>query len=139
MKVIVSEKFCESLFKKLNNNINNLCLIPTIIIYKKDKNKNLKKLDNFPFYNSKLIYSDLNSVISNLEPDLKKYFESFERFDFENIRTKEDLYFPMNCTQLIIVPSNEEIREFNVFLNDIYKNSDVNKLFIKSKFQTKSP
>ena len=140
VKVIVSEMFCKSLFEKLNNNVKNLCLIPRIIIYKKDENNNLKELDDFPFYNSKLIYSDLDSVISNLDYDLKKYFENFESFDFEYIRTKEDLYFPMSFNQLISEPSAEEIRKFNYFLNFTYKDSDENlRYLLNQSFKPKVP
>ena len=68
-----------------------------------------------------------------MEKELKidetlKYFSRNEKFIFDNVSSKEDLYLPMNFHKLITQPTAIEMKRFNNFLHEKYKESTIDYL-----------
>ena len=91
--------------------------------------------------NEKDIYKDFESIKKELVyNDTLKYFSNNDKFIFEQIKTKDDLGFLINHHELITQPSNEDIRKFNYFLYETFKDIDLNLSYLLNQtFKNKVP
>ena len=149
--IIDSDIFIE-FNKQFNKIIDGLYLIPKIIVF---DNKNqiktekpnecrayiTKNKDNLNFMNEKDIYENFESIKQQLVyNDTLKYFSNNDKFTFEQIKTEDDLSLLMNYHKLISEPSNEDIRKFNFFLYETFKNIDSNLSYLLNQtFKNKVP
>ena len=150
--IIIDSDIYAKFNEEFNKIIDVLYLIPKIIVFdnikkieKKKSNEcrnyitnNDKKLN---FMNKKDIYEDFESLKKELVfNDTLKYFSNNDKFIFEQIKTKDDLGFLMNHHELITEPSNEDIRKFNFFLYETFKNIDLNLSYLLNQtFKNKVP
>ena len=121
-------------FKK-DKKIDELYLIPKIIVFNNINNKDNKEFenyisknkDNLYFTNKKLIFEDFESIKKELViNDALKYFSNNDKFIFEQIKTEDDLGLLINYHKSITRPSDEEIYKFNKFLYETFKNNQPN-------------
>jgi len=122
-------KFIE-IFQK---NINNIYIIPKIIIFTENKdefinkNKEYEKIINHPFYNSGGIKTDINEINQFiLNPICKKKLiinrEDDKLLSFEYIDCKEKLLLPIFYKTLIEISPNDNIEQFTKLLCNKYYN-----------------
>ena len=116
-----------------HNNLNNIYIIPKIIIFTNNKeefiNKNLeyKKLINNAFYNSGGIKTDINEINKFiLNPICKKKIiinkEDDKQLSFEYIDSKEKLMLPIFYKALMDITPNDNIEQFTKSLYNKYYN-----------------
>ena len=83
--------------------------------------------DKICFINNNLIFKDFESSKKELIiNDEIKYFSNNDKFIFEQIKNKDDLGLLINYHKLLSEPSKEDIRKFNHFLYDTFKDIDIN-------------
>ena len=132
--IIVSGNILDKFFVLLAQNLKKLYIIPKILVFSESKKideikKNLKKYEHCPFFNQNYLFDSFNLVEKELEIDeTLKYFSRNEKFIFDNVSSKEDLYLPMNFHKLITQPTAIEMKRFNNFLHEKYKESTIDYL-----------
>ena len=129
--IIVSGKLFKEFIIKFEKNLNNLCLMPNIIIFTANRNEFLQSLGNYiyyinnSFYNSGGVKCDFSEVLKFVKNPKKKKDppkrENEEHFSFDYIDTKEKLAMPIFYKCLIEFTEKDNI-EFIQFLNDKYYN-----------------
>ena len=131
--IIVDGNIYIKFIEILHKNLNNIYIIPKIIIFTNNKeefmNKNIeyKKLINNPFYNLggiKTNIEEINQFILN--PICKKKIllnrEDDRQLVFEDIDCKEKLVLPILYKTLIEITQNDNIEEFTQLLCKKYSN-----------------
>ena len=150
--IIIDSDIYAKFNEEFNKIIDVLYLIPKIIVF---DNKNQIKTEkpnecrayitknkvNLNFMNEKDIYENFESIKQQLVyNDTLKYFSNNDKFTFEQIKTEDDLSLLMNYHKLINEPSNEDIRKFNFFLYETFKNIDSNLSYLLNQtFKNKVP
>jgi hypothetical protein len=131
--IIIDSNMLNDFITQFNKIINDLYLIPKIIIFtngidKKEVNKYISdNSDKIYFINNNLIFTDFESLKKELIiNDAIKYFSNNDKFIFEQIKNKDDLGLLINYHKLLSEPSDEDIRKFNHFLYDTFKDIDIN-------------
>ena len=131
--IIIDSNMLNDFNTQFNKIIDDLCLIPKIIIF--INGMNIEKVnkyisdnsDKICFINNNLIFTDFESLKKELIiNDAIKYFSNNDKFIFEQIKNKDDLGLLINYHKLLSEPSNEDIRKFNHFLYDTFKDIDIN-------------
>ena len=132
--IIVSGNILDKFFFLLAQNLKKLYIIPKILVFSESKKineikKNLKNYEQCPFFNQEYLFDSFNLVEKELKIDeTLKYFSRNEKFIFDNVSSKEDLYLPMNFHKLITQPTAIEMKRFNNFLHEKYKESTIDYL-----------
>ena len=132
--IIVSGNILDKFFVLLAQNLKKLYIIPKILVFSESKKineikKNLKNYEQCPFFNQEYLFDSFNLVEKELKIDeTLKYFSRNEKFIFDNVSSKEDLYLPMNFHKLITQPTAIEMKRFNNFLHEKYKESTIDYL-----------
>ena len=130
--IILYRTLMKEFFEKLIENIEiNIFIIPRIVIFtdnEKQTNEIKCKVSNYPFFNNNYIYHSFDDLINSkviINNDHMAYFARNERFIFDYVEKKEDLIIPLNFHKFLTEPNLEEIRKFNNFLYDSYKDRDI--------------
>ena len=132
--IIVNGKLYEDFIMEFEDNKNNICFIPKIIIFTENNNEFLnsiknKNFINDPFYNSGGVETDFDKIIQYIEINKKKSKIFLNREDeghlsFDYIDNKEKLALPLLYKYLI--EFNEKDNES--FIKYLYTN-----YYIKSR------
>jgi hypothetical protein len=144
--IIVDSDIYKDFNEKFKKEIDELYLIPKIIVFNNKNNNEFKdyisKNKNYLYFtNEKLILENFESIKKELIiNDVLKYFSNNDKFIFEQIKTKDDLGLLINYHKSITKPSDEEIYKFNKFLYETFKNIDSNLDFLlKQTFKYNVP
>ena len=130
--IIIDSDIFQDFNEKFKKEINQLYIIPKIIVFNYINNEGFKDYisnnkDNLYFTNEKLILENFESIKKELIiNDVLKYFSNNDKFIFEQIKTEDDLGLLINYYKSITQPSKEEINKFNKFLYETFKNIDLN-------------
>ena len=147
--VISSGSFCEQFFKKLNEIIKEINIIPEIMIFTSEKRK--KEIINNPeknlLFNINFVYTYFESIFDRLKTPYEKNYtpkindkndmnesknmidEDLDNFCFEYIKEAKDLILPIRYSMFIYDPSKEEIIRLNKLMIDkFYYNEDFDSL-----------
>ena len=151
-KIIVDDNLFIQFIEIFQKNINNIYIIPKIIIFTDNKeefiNKNIeyKKIINNSFYNLGGISTNIDEINKFiLNPiHLKKIFlnkEEDKQLVFENIDIKEKLILPIFYKALMEDISNDNIEKFNQLLYNKYshKNNELSIILNSLKSITDIP
>ena len=148
--IIISGSSYHDFILKFINQINNIYIIPIIIIFTKDKNsfiennKDIKEIIDNEFYNLGGIQSEFESIKNFIEKsnETKNYFQSNNSishsknidekfFIIEKIDKIEQLFLPLYYKTLIEINSSEDFCEFHKILMEKYSNEQIHNLLFQ--------
>ena len=157
--IIVSGSYSIKFFTLLEGKINELMVIPKIIIFA--SKETFKKIKNHILNLDKYDLFDINLVFDNFSPILDELkiknecicqnnynYESVNQkrnyFSFEYIKEKKQLIFTLYLTDFLDIPNLNEINDFNNFLlkRFSYENgtkTDIKELISQLLVKTKIP
>ena len=137
--IITSGSIYSEFYEKFKNNINNLTIVPRIIIFTSNKkrfidnNKNILPI-NHTFYNAGGVedtFSPVKEFILSkqllsenyLDPNIYER-EKEDKFNFELITEKNQLILPIYFPEYIKIPTEKEIQNFNQYMFKNFKSNN---------------
>ncbi len=142
--LIVSGELIKEFYTKLiNKGIKNLLLIPKLFIFSSpEKIKEISsdsKYIGLPFFNKNYLFSQFDQILEELKINhILELFSRNEKFIFQSINDKNELIFPINFPLFSSRPSDNEIKRFNNFIHEKYKDSKIEYL-LSQTLSTKVP
>ena len=143
--IIVSGSYSERLFNEIGKIINELNVIPEIIIFTSSKRyklikENIFNLDKYNLFNNNLVFSFFEPVLKQLKRERNINYSYYQdnnegnllqkdecHFTFEYIQESKQLIFPLYLFDYYLDPPNQnQIEEFNKLLLSNY--GDVSEL-----------
>ena len=128
--ILINGSISEEFFSLLNKAIDEIEIFPVVIVYTNGTKLDIIKIINlkkFYFFDMNLVFDEFNQVRKQLllenkyQPNHKQVIEcdNFDNcFTFQYIKESKDLIMPLIFMELIEIPSQIEILEFNKFLLD---------------------
>ena len=128
--ILINESISEEFFSLLNKAIDEIEIFPVVIVYTNGTKLDIIKIINlkkFYFFDMNLVFDEFNQVRKQLllenkyQPNHKQVIEcdNFDNcFTFQYIKESKDLIMPLIFMELIAIPSQIDILEFNKFLLD---------------------
>ena len=128
--IFINGSISEEFFSLLNKAIDEIEIFPVVIVYTNGTKLDIIKIINlkkFYFFDMNLVFDEFNQVRKQLllenkyQPNHKQVIEcdNFDNcFTFQYIKESKDLIMPLIFMELIAIPSQIDILEFNKFLLD---------------------
>ena len=151
--IIVSGSFSKEFFTKMEGIVNELKVIPKIIIFTssrryKEIKDNILNLDTFDLFDINLVFDYFAPVMDELKCKNIYNFNpncfsndieiNKNNFSFEYIEESRQLILPLYLTDFLGIPNQNEIKDFNVFALKNFSNNRkikelIEQLLLKSK------
>ena len=151
--IIVSGSFSKEFFTKMEGIVNELKVIPKILIFTslrryKEIKANILNLDTFDLFDINLVFDYFDPVLDELKCKNIYNFnqncffnnnESYKNnFCFEYIQESRQLILPLHLTDFLGIPNQNEIKDFNIFVLENFSNNRkikelIEQLLLKSK------
>lgn len=151
--IIVSGSFSKEFFTKMEGIVNELKVIPKILIFTslrryKEIKANILNLDTFDLFDINLVFDYFDPVLDELKCKNIYNFnqncffnnnESYKNnFCFEYIEESRQLILPLHLTDFLGIPNQNEIKDFNIFVLENFSNNRkikelIEQLLLKSK------
>ena len=148
--IIISGRISTSFYEELKNNLNEIIVIPKIIIFTRNSKKFIEENNKpgkfpieHPFFNDGGVANNYYKVkeyvlsFKNNKSNISKNKERIrneEIFNFEPISETNQLILPLYFSSYLEIPKEEDIQIFNEFMLDAYgKSSQIKELFLLLK------
>ena len=152
--IIISGRISTQFYKEFKNNINEIIIIPKIIIFTRNSKKFIEENKNsgeiplaHPFFNSGGVvdnYDKVKEYIKSIENyknneiiygyEKNEMFKGEEIFNFEKILEANQLILPLYFSNYLDIPNEEDIQTFNEFILKTYgKSNQIKELFLQLK------
>ena len=152
--IIVSGSFSKEFFTKMEGIVNELKVIPKIIIFTssrryKEIKGNILNLDAFDLFDINLVFDYFDPVLDELKcRNIYNFNQNCflnnmknnknNNFSFEYIEESKQLILPLYLTDFFGIPNQNEIKDFNKFVLKNFSNNNeikelIEQLFLKSK------
>ena len=126
--IIISGNLYDNLINTFNENLNNISIIPKIIIFEQNKqefiNRHNSNSKNDQFYNYGGIKTSFIEIKDFIKEQIKNYQmvnkEEIPQLIFEYIDSEEKLLFPLLYRAYIEVKNREEINKFTKIIFEKY-------------------
>jgi len=118
--IITSGKLYNEFIEKFQANLNNVSIIPKIIIFTADKNKFLDNNKNYKNYNSFYKFVGIAGSID----ELKDFIFNKKLYNFEFLDSKEKLNLSFVYQTLLDKITNVDIKKFTEYAKDKYSESN---------------
>ena len=161
--IIVSGSYSIEFFTQLESKINELLVIPKIIIFTSYKRfvkikNHILNLDKYDLFDINLVFDNFPPILDELKIKNENIYQNnynynynneninqkSNYFSFEYIEEKKQLVFPLYLTDFLDIPNLNEINDFNNFLlkRFSYENgteTDIKELISQLLIKTKIP
>ena len=151
--IIVSGSYSIEFFTKIEAIVNDLSVMPKIIIFTSSKRyieikQKILNLDKYDLFDINLVFEFFDPVLNELK--IKENNENYINYNqaqinkenenifmFEYIKESNQLIFPLYLTEYFNIPNKNEIKDFNIFLLKNY--SGIKNLIEQLLLKTKIP
>ena len=146
--IIISGSLAKDFFIKIKKDINEIKIIPVIIIFTSQKRipeirQNILNIENCVLFDINLVFAHFIPIIEQLKkkiiykpiPTKSEDFKKVHNcFSFEYINNKNELILPLHFNDFMDIPNKNEIIQFNKFLLDKYSSNNEMKDLIEQLF-----